>query len=968
MERERELTFNIRMDGLEKLKSDLESLVQTLQSLLPSVPAPPTGWSVTPSGIAVPPSVTSIPSSLSVAQQAHALGMQATQQNRPPTPPPNPAQTIHHATQPYVQAQQQAQQAQQQAQQAQQQAQQVQQAQQQAQQAQQQAQQAQQAQQQAQQAQQAQQQAQQQTISMTNPTQVLTQQIPPQPHDLYERLIEMLQNIASIGYAGGRIGLGTWAMGQVASGLAAALKSIPKLGLALNPATMAAAAAMFLVSPSLNAVGRNIGAEMMAGVTGQGGTTPSSIFYDALTANPLFRVLSWIPLIGPQLEAVVQGQARFLRAYESQLIAALITQQQPLMALPLAGMGGTLGIMGMGVDLLGFSPYYSAVELQRAADLMLRGFRFQRGFEVRGGLQPEFRTRTLRGELDFYALSDEESPSLLQSPTGMRLRRQRVRADIDIPELRGYRYIEQLLDTGYVPETPIVTPTAVGRAFPRMPANILEFTGMLRHTLLQQFPLFGGVVNPIVEQVLDELVTAVNTPVMMQLFGSGAVNRWDYALMMLALQGDPRLVSLQFATAPDGRNLRDIAWEMFYLQRGQQLAGIETARAQIQLAQAQRFGTIRDTTAAFTRLYETTATEAQLINQRIANIGMYAPALMDTPEFRQLLVTAEQLALRLREIAVSMAQFRVQVVETTSALATVQAEYGLVIARRGTADTVGGAMLTRAETLVRTTDARIEALRQLQAQVGELEAMQIETQIQQLELQRIAGLESMATPPPTHDWLRRRAATQAILTTAQTTFAQFADIRALYESLMRLTGERLRAMATHRERMRERGLWTEEMETRWRQEAMQQVVELAQYQQAYENRWLDRLVSQVWNAPARMDAVAAWFTRREASLFYDIVPWAFGGTRERAQWMRETVPMMYRTLIGRLGTQEGFVETAMAAIMAGARNAFSGDLRIQIVVEDSGNRLIDAQQVHLNLNNQTRAVESVTVTVPVPTQ
>ena len=927
MERERELTFNIRLDGLEKLKSDLESLVQTLQSLLPSVPAPPTGWSVTPSGIAVPPTPTSIPSSLPVAQQAHAHGMQATQQNRPPAPPPNPAQTIQHATQPYVQAQQQAQQAQQQAQQAQQ------------------------AQQQAQQAQQQAQQAQQQA----------------QP-DLYEQLITTLRNIASIGYAGGRMGLGTWAMGQVASGLATALQSIPALGLALNPATMAAAAVMFLLSPSLNAVGRNTGAEVMTGVTGQGGTTPSSIFYDAITANPIFRVLSWIPFFGPQMEAAVQGHARFLRAYESQLIAALITRQQPLMALPLAGIGPTLGIWGASVDLLGFSPYYSAVELQRAADLMLRGFRFQQGFEVRGGLVPEFVTRTLRGELDLFTLSDAERPWLMQSPTGMRLRRQRVGAEIDIPELRGYRYIEQLLDTGYVPETPIVTPTAVGRAFPSMPANILEFTGMLRHTLLQRFPMFGGVVNPIVEQVLDELVTAVNTPVMMQLFGAGAVNSWDYALMMLALQGDPRLVSLQFATAPDGRSLRDIAWEMFYLQRGQQLAAVETARAQILLAQAQRFGTIRDTTAAFTRLYETTATEAQLINQRIANIGMYAPALMDTPEFRQLLVTAEQLALRLREIAASIAQFRVQVTETTSALATVQAEYGLVIARRGTADTVGGAMLTRAETLVRTTDARIDALRQLQAQVGELEAMQIETQIQQLELQRIAGLESMATPPPTQDWLRRRAATQAILTTAQTTFAQFADIRALYESLMRQTGERLRAMAMHRERMRERGLWTEEMETRWRMEAMQQVIELAQYQQAYENRWLDRLVSQVWNAPARMDAVAAWFTRREASLFYDIVPWAFGGTRERAQWMRETVPMMYRTLIGRLGTQEGFIETAMAAIMAGAQNTFSGDLRIQIVVEDSGNRLIDAQQVHLNLNNQTRAVESVTVSVPVPTQ
>jgi len=940
MERERDVTFNIRLDGLEKLKSDLESLVQTLQSLMPSVPAMPTGWSVTPSGIAAPPTPTAIPSSLPVAQQAHAQGMQATQQTRPPTPPPSPAQTLQHATQPYVQATQQITQATQpppptpsatpQP---------------------------------------AQQPAQQQpTISMANPTQVLTQQMPAQPPDPYEQIVTMLQNIASIGYAGGRMGLGTWAMGQVASGLATALQSIPALGLALNPATMAAAAAMFLISPSLNAVGRNLGAEMMAGVTGQGGTTPSTIFYDAITSNPIFRVLSWIPFLGPQMEAAVQGHARFMRAYESQLIAALITRQQPLMAIPLAGTGPALGIMGMGADLLGFSPYYSAVELQRAADLMLRGFRFQQGFTVRGGLVPEFGTRTLRGELDFYTMSGEERPSLIQSPTSMRLMRQRVRADIDIPELRGYRYIEQLLDTGYVPDTPIATPTAVGRDFPRTPANILEFTGMLRHTLLQRFPLFGGVVNPIVEQVLDELVTAVNTPVMMQLFGAGAVNSWDYALMMLALQGDPRMVSLQFANAPDGRSLRDIAWEMFYLQRGQQLAGVETARAQIQLMQAQRFGAIRDTTAAFGRLYETSATEAQLINQRIANIQAYAPALMDTPEFRQLLVTAEQLALRLREIAVSFAQFRVQVTETTSALATVQAEYGLVIARRGTVDTVGGAMLTRAETLVRTTDARIGALRQLQAQVGEVEAMQIETQIQQLELQRIAGLESMATPPPTQDWLRRRAATQAILTTAQTTFAQFADIRALYESLMRQTGERLRAMAMHRERMRERGLWTEEMETRWRQEAMQQVIELAQYQQAYENRWLDRLVSQVWNAPARMDAVAAWFTRREASLFYDIVPWAFGGTRERAQWMRETVPMMYRTLIGRLGTQEGFIETAMASIMAGAQNAFSGDLRIQIVVEDSGNRLIDAQQVHLNLNNQTRAVESVTVSVPVPTQ
>jgi len=180
--------------------------------------------------------------------------------------------------------------------------------------------------------------------------------MPAQPPDLYDRIVALLQNIASIGYAGGRMGLGTWAMGQVASGLATALQSIPALGLALNPATMAAAAAMFLISPSLNAVGRNIGAEMMAGVTGQGGTTPSSIFYDAITANPIFRVLSWIPFFGPQMEAAVQGHARFMRAYESQLVAALITRQQPLMALPLAGMGPALGIMGMASTCWGSHP------------------------------------------------------------------------------------------------------------------------------------------------------------------------------------------------------------------------------------------------------------------------------------------------------------------------------------------------------------------------------------------------------------------------------------------------------------------------------------------------------------------------------------------------------------------------------------------------------------------------------------
>jgi hypothetical protein len=944
MQHERELTFHIRAEGLEKLKAELESLLQTLQSLLPSAsavvsPAAPPGWATTPSNLAVPPS------SLPTAQQAHARGMQATHQPQSPTPPPSPAHIIQHATQPYTQAQQQIAQStqpppppsqqpppQQPPQQP-----------------------------TPQQGQQPPQQGQ-PTMQIPVPPDYLP---PPPPSSFqYKPILDMLQQASQIGYAGGQIGLGTWGLGQLAIGLRTAIQALPMLGLTINPATIAAAAAMFLIAPQLNAIGRNLGAELMAGITGQGGTTPSTIFFDALTANPLFRVLTWIPFIGPQIEAAVQGYARYMRAYEAQAIAARITGQEPLLSLPFVSREFLANL-----SLREFSPYYSAVELQRAADLMLQGFRFQRGIVPYGDFLPDFTTRTRAIEIPYYAYEYEPTASLLQVGGG-RWRMRRARVPLDTAEL-AYRYIEQLIDTGFEPEQLVAQPTfrpLMARLVPHTPANILEFTGMLRQSLLQRFPLFGGVVTPIVERVLDELVAAVNTPVMMQLFGPGAVNRWDYALMMLAMQGDPRLLSLQFAQAPDGTNLRDLAWRIFYLQRGQQFAASETARAQIQLAQARRFGTVAETFGAFERMQETVAAEAAMVNRRIEYIREYAPMLLNTPEYRQLLVSAEQLALRLREIAASIAQFRVEVTETASALATVRAEYGLVIARRGTDATVGMAMAQRAETLVRTTEARIAALREMQATVGEVERAQIETQIQQLELQRIAGLESMAVPPPSLEWVRRRAATQAILFTAQTTFAQFADIRALYESLMRQTGERLRAMAAHRERMRERGLWTEEMETRWRQEAMQQVMELAQYQQAYENRWLDRLVAQVWNAPARMDVVAAWFTRREASLFYDIVPWAFGGTRERAQWMRETVPQLYRTLIGRLGTQEGFIETAMAAIMAGAQQSFSGDLRIHIVVEDSGNRLIDAQQVHLNLSNQTRPIEQVTVTVPVPTQ
>lgn len=181
---------------------------------------------------------------------------------------------------------------------------------------------------------------------------------------------------------------------------------------------------------------------------------------------------------------------------------------------------------------------------------------------------------------------------------------------------------------------------------------------------------------------------------------------------------------------------------------------------------------------------------------------------------------------------------------------------------------------------------------------------------------------------------------ETALAIARTTFAGYADIRGLLSAEMQLIGRRIaeiQAMPPP-ETPAVRAARTEEIN--------RLLLQAAGLQMQLEEGWLDRLISQVWNAPESFNLVASGFTRREASLFHGIAVRAFGGSREMSEYWRRQVPAFYASLIGRIGTPTGFMETAMMP----AR--LEGNLNVRIIVEQPGQSPITrVEQVNLRDSN-----------------
>lgn len=168
---------------------------------------------------------------------------------------------------------------------------------------------------------------------------------------------------------------------------------------------------------------------------------------------------------------------------------------------------------------------------------------------------------------------------------------------------------------------------------------------------------------------------------------------------------------------------------------------------------------------------------------------------------------------------------------------------------------------------------------------------------------------------------------QTALAIARTTFAGYADIRGLLGAQMQLIQRRIaeiQAMPPAE---------TPAVQAARTEEINRLLLQAAGVQMQLEEGWLDRLISATWNAPGSFNIVASGFTRREASLFYGVLSRAFGGSAAMSDYWRRQVPAFYTSLLGRLGTPSGFMETAM-------QPRIEGNLNVRIIVEQPGQQPI----------------------------
>lgn len=246
--------------------------------------------------------------------------------------------------------------------------------------------------------------------------------------------------------------------------------------------------------------------------------------------------------------------------------------------------------------------------------------------------------------------------------------------------------------------------------------------------------------------------------------------------------------------------------------------------------------------------------------------------------------------------------------------------------------------------------------------LGEIGIEQAQAQIATLQSQAIQQAVGAAVLPMPYAFETQRGNLQTALQLMRTTFASWGDIRGTTAQLLRTEIEGLRMLEQHYRAV----LPTLPPEARsaaenaFRQQYNAALMRIAGIQQQLEQGWMDRLISQQFNLGGNADLIAAEFTRREAALLYGIAPPAFGGTREQTRYWRETLPSLYSSLLGRIGTPEGMLETGVAA---GEYN-----LNIHIMLTQEGNPTVTLGTKNVALRQNTQSFDTVAVRAGVNAQ
>lgn len=306
-------------------------------------------------------------------------------------------------------------------------------------------------------------------------------------------------------------------------------------------------------------------------------------------------------------------------------------------------------------------------------------------------------------------------------------------------------------------------------------------------------------------------------------------------------------------------------------------------------------------------------------------------------------------------------QYQIGLVQARASRIAAQATLGVEIARGIGAPALSAAIQEQFAGVAESIRRQIETLRGRQF-IGEIGGEQVTAEIARLQAQMIQAAVQSAVLPADYRYETQMGLLRTGTQIMRTTFAQWGDIRGVISTQLRMVGQRLRALDEHYQRLLP--TLPEEARAAAENAYMQQrnalIMEAVGLQQELEQGWLDRLISQSFGMGGNYDLVAAAFTRREAALFYEIAPAPFGGTREQTRYWRETLPMLYASLLGRVGTPEGMLETAMAQ---GQYN-----LNIRILIEREGNPIVDGGTTTINLNQQTQGFNTITVRTGVNAQ
>jgi hypothetical protein len=333
---------------------------------------------------------------------------------------------------------------------------------------------------------------------------------------------------------------------------------------------------------------------------------------------------------------------------------------------------------------------------------------------------------------------------------------------------------------------------------------------------------------------------------------------------------------------------------------------------------------------------QTALTQWQLTNAR--SLGL-------TPQ-EELSLQRQLIDLRREEVVVTQqvvrgfATMNVQIAQIGQAITGTQISRGFLLgAGGGTAFPMAAQGVGAAQNTLATAQNRVAMLRAQgvaednpEMQQALLSVEQAQTGVEQTRL-------SLTQIPMPVNLRRAQRAEEFLFNVTSRTYLPWGNMRGSLTRMMGLAGQEMQEINRIERQMGERGMLDDAAREQLEMRRYEVGNRLVGYQQQYESGWMDRLISNVYNAPSNFAMVASQFTRREAAPFLQNISPAFGFTDAAARdHYMFRFPRLANSLIGNIQRPEGFIQTAMSGVLSPPVREQT--LRIEVVVKDAqGNEI-----------------------------